>query len=98
MTSRIVLRPQARAEVEAAREWYEQQAPGLGSRFVSALDDSLLRLAEQPLAHACVSGDLRRAHLRRFPYAVFFRTRGDEVVVVAVMHGRRHPQRWRSRR
>jgi hypothetical protein len=36
--------------------------------------------------------------VRRFPYAVYFRPIGDEIVVLALMHGRRLPRRWRSRR
>lgn len=98
MTQRIVFRPQAQAEVEAARRWYERESAGLGSRFASAVDEALGRLVERPLAFPCVSGDIRRALLKRFPYAVFFRARESEIVVVAVMHGRRHPRRWRSRR
>ena len=43
-------------------------------------------------------GETRRALVRRFPYAIYFRPVSDEVVVLAVMHGRRLPRRWRSRR
>ena len=98
MTPRIVFRPQAQAEIEAAREWYERESLGLGSRFVSAVDDALGRLVDRPLAFPCVRRDVRRALLRRFPYAVFFRVRESEIVVVAVIHGRRHARRWRTRR
>jgi plasmid stabilization system protein ParE len=45
-----------------------------------------------------VHHEIRRVRLRRFPYAIYFRVSGDEVVVLAVMHGRRHPRRWSSRR
>jgi plasmid stabilization system protein ParE len=36
-------------------------------------------------------------NLRRFPYSLFYRIIDDQVIVVACMHGRRHPRRWRSR-
>jgi plasmid stabilization system protein ParE len=36
--------------------------------------------------------------VRRFPYAIYFHAMPDEIVVLAVIHGRRHPRRWQSRR
>jgi toxin ParE1/3/4 len=50
------------------------------------------------LAYPRVKGDTRRAAVRRFPYAVYFRPIKDEIIVLAVMHGRRLPRHWRSRR
>jgi plasmid stabilization system protein ParE len=41
---------------------------------------------------------MRRALVRRFPYAIYFRAAPDEIVVLAVIHGRRHPRHWQSRR
>ena len=56
------------------------------------------RLLQNPLAYPRVKGETRRAVVRRFPYAVYFRPIGDEIIVLAVMHGRRLPRRWQSRR
>jgi len=36
--------------------------------------------------------------LRRFPYAIFYRSREAELLILAVMHERRDPRRWRERR
>ncbi|MGE0420709.1 MAG: type II toxin-antitoxin system RelE/ParE family toxin [Reyranellaceae bacterium] len=33
--------------------------------------------------------DLRRAPLRRFPYALYYSVEDDEVIIVALMHHRR---------
>jgi plasmid stabilization system protein ParE len=41
---------------------------------------------------------VRRALVGRFPYAIYFRATPNEIVVLAVIHGRRHPRRWQSRR
>lgn len=50
--------------------------------------------ASFPLVHRTV----RRALLRRFPYAVFFVEQGDaEVVVLAVLHQASDPARWQTR-
>jgi plasmid stabilization system protein ParE len=46
-----------------------------------------------------VYGETRRALLERFPYGIYFISAilNDEVIVLAVLHGRRHPRRWQSR-
>jgi plasmid stabilization system protein ParE len=41
---------------------------------------------------------IRRALLRRFPYAVYFAVDGDVVVVIAVLHASRDPAEWQRRR
>jgi plasmid stabilization system protein ParE len=46
-------------------------------------------LRENPLIYPIVDGDLRRAPLRRFPYALFYLIEDGEVIVVALMHHRR---------
>jgi plasmid stabilization system protein ParE len=93
---RLVLRPGAVAEVQAAAEWYEAERPGLGSRFLNELKARLLALAESPEAYAPWKIDprFRVGSLRRFPYAVFFRIEGDVVRVFAVAHTRRRPGYW----
>jgi plasmid stabilization system protein ParE len=42
--------------------------------------------------------DIRKAPLRRFPYVVYVVVLGTGISVLAVIHGRRHPRRWQSRR
>jgi plasmid stabilization system protein ParE len=34
---------------------------------------------------------------RRFPYLIIYRVFPDFISVVAVIHGKRHPRRWKSR-
>ena len=63
----------------------------------SNLDHAVECIASNPLAFPAVHGETRRAVVRRFPYGVYFRVIGDDVVVTAVMHGRRLPRRWQSR-
>jgi plasmid stabilization system protein ParE len=54
-------------------------------------------IAEHPLRYPVVRRNTRRALLRRFPYAMYFRIYDDVIVVVACMHGRRNPRRWQLR-
>ena len=69
-----------------------------GEEFARALSETIARILENPDAFLQVRGETRRAILRRFPYAVLFRVTVDNIVALAVTHGRRHPRRWHSRR
>lgn len=65
MTRRLVLRPQAEAELLDARDWYEDQRPGLGSTYGTEVERVLGGILQTPLAYARVQGEIRRALLRR---------------------------------
>lgn len=89
--------PAARLEVIAAQDWYEREARGLGDQFRAELEVQLTRIAENPLQFMQMLDDVRRARLRRFPYALFFRLLDDGIFVIACFHSRRDPLIWRSR-
>ena len=98
MSRPVVFRPQAEAEVLAARTWYDAQRPGLGDEFAAAFDRALNLVTTSPESFPKVHGETRRALLRRFPYALYFRLLPSALLVLAVVHGRRDPRVWRSRR
>ena len=97
MTRRFIVRPLAEADLEDAARWYEDERAGLSERFLSDVDRTIARISERPFEFPAVSGDVRRAMLHTFPYAVYFRTSGEAVVVLAVLHLRRNPKVWRGR-
>ncbi len=72
MTPRFSFRPGARAEIRAARRWYEAQVPGLGRAFLAELDATLAFVRQHPAMYEAIESDgaLRRALLHRFPYAL----------------------------
>ena len=78
-------------ELLDAQAWYEEEGVGLGAVFAAAVEATVTAFLQNPLAYPRVKGDTRRAIVRRFPYAVYFRPAGDEIIVLAVMHGRRNP-------
>jgi len=98
VTPRLVFRPEAEAELLDARDWYEAERVGLGAVFAAAVETTITSVLQNPLAYPRVKSDTRRALVRRFPYAVYFRPTDDEIIVLAVLHGRRNPRHWRSRR
>ena len=94
----LILRPAAAADIEDAITWYEQQRSGLGTEFLEAVNLALGAIAENPRLGTVIRRNTRRALLRRFPYGIYYRIYSEVIVVVACIHGRRDPKRWRSRR
>jgi len=97
VTYTVVFRPQAEEEARAAQRWYEEQQPGLGARFAGAIGEAIQRIVSNPSAFPVVHDEIRRAVVRRFPFGIYFRIHAEDLVVLAVMHGRRDPRRWQSR-
>ena len=94
---RLLVRPDAAADIDEAFQWYQQQRQGLGEEFLAALRSTLTVILAHADLYPVIRRDTRRALLRRFPYGVFYRVYPDVIVVVACMHARRDPKRWRSR-
>jgi plasmid stabilization system protein ParE len=92
-----ILRPAAAADVEEAWRWYESRREGLGDEFLEVVGETLEAVRVHPEAAPVVHRDIRRRLLTRFPYGLFYRLIGGQVVVVACFHASRSPRVWRSR-
>jgi len=94
----VIFTPFARQELIDARDWYENKSPGLGRVFLAAVDVAVERIAANPAQFPIVHKNIRRALLRRFPYALMFVTEADgSVTIIACFHGSRDPARWQRR-
>jgi toxin ParE1/3/4 len=94
----LIVRPLAEADVQEASDWYEEREPGLGSRFVDEVRDTLVRVRHMPLQFPDIGRGMRRALLRRFPYAIYFILRDENrVAILAVLHQHRNPGVWKKR-
>jgi plasmid stabilization system protein ParE len=94
--------PGARADLLAARRWYDEQAPGLGQEFGLVVREALTRIVATPLASPAWPGidaslGVRRKVMQRFPYAVAYYLEHDAVIVAAVAHTSRSPRYWLAR-
>jgi plasmid stabilization system protein ParE len=89
--------PEAEDDVDTAYGWYEGQRAGLGDQFLEALRELVDRLQDNPQLYGVFRRDIRAAPLRRFPYVVYYRDRGSDILVIAVQHGRRSSRAWRGR-
>lgn len=76
---------------------YERQRIGLSRAFVQQVDALLDRVRLNPMQYQIVHREVRRAIPRRFPYGVFYRIDGLEVLVFAVVDLHRDPSIWQDR-
>lgn len=93
----VHIRPSAAADVEDAALWYDGQGSGLGAQFLAEVASSLVRISDNPRQFGILHRETRRCLLRRFPYGLFFRVSGEDVIVVACFHASRDPRRWQAR-
>ena len=83
--------------MEDAARWYERQNEGLGDEFLDEVLETFDAISENPYLYAVVHRKTRKVLTNRFPFAIYYRIEEDSVVVLAVMHGSRHPKRWKER-
>lgn len=70
MSLKVVLRPEAEADLLEAHEWYEEQQAGLGEAFSDAVEAAITRIETMPQMYAIVLRNVRRAKLREFPHLI----------------------------
>ncbi len=93
----LIFRPEVREELDDAYSWYEGQQSGVGDDFLICVDETLARILQVPESYPVIYRDVRRAVVRRFPYAVYYRIVSEGTLVIAIFHGRRDPKAWQKR-
>jgi len=90
----VVYRRKVGRDLAGGYGWYSAQRDGLGEEFLAAVDAAFDTIERFPEIFARVHGEVRRAIVSRFPYAVFYRIETKRVVVLAVIHTARDPKVW----
>ena len=80
-----------------AAQFYNRQRPGLGGEFADAVDAAVAVMAERPGRFRLLEDGVRRCLLKRFPYSILFREKGDAIQILAFKHHARHPEYWKHR-
>ena len=89
--------PDADEEFREAVRYYENEAPGVGLRFVAEVRRGLTFITENPYAATAVGSGIRRKVLNHFPYSLLYAVESELIVIVAVAHQKRRPSYWRGR-
>ncbi len=98
MSKSVRLLLPAEQEMYDAARFYQLQAPGLGDEFLNCVEQALRRIMEAPERWPIAHATTRRLILSRFPFSLLYRIDPDEIVILAVMHQKRRPSYWLSRK
>lgn len=96
MTRLVRFLDAAELELNEATDFYDLESPGLGSVFLDDLEHALAQVVEFPSAAPALNG-VRKRLLTKFPYALLYSLRDDEIRILAVAHQRRRPFYWQGR-
>lgn len=97
MSARLVIGPQAEQDLQSAIEWYNGQKPGLGIDFLDEVRVCINGIREHPEFHSPIHKKFRRALVKRFPYAIYYKIVKQTVEILAIVHYSRRPSVWRRR-
>lgn len=89
--------PRAEEEFLHGAQYYEEQDPGLGTRFIEAVKVAVRVASANSSIHRKIFRDCRKCRVVRFPYSLIFRELNDTIQIIAVMHMKRRPGYWRER-
>ncbi len=88
---RVRLTEPSVGDLAETRDHYRAIGEDLEQRFFDQLDLVVDRLLTFPNGAPPVDGfpGVRRARMRQFPYGVFYRLDGDDILILRVLHTRR---------
>jgi toxin ParE1/3/4 len=97
MTFQLKVKPKAEEDIALGRDYYQEIRPQLAIDFLLEIDRCIELILSNPLRRAVVFKDIRRLHLKRFPYVISYFVEGDLAIVIAVTHNRRQSREWKVR-
>ena len=79
-------------DIKEASSWYKATDTKLEKRFVEAIEKTIMKLQAWPKAYSIRYKNVRIAHPPIFPYAIHFYIDDaqNRIVIIAIIHGRRH--------
>ncbi|MBI4595195.1 MAG: type II toxin-antitoxin system RelE/ParE family toxin [Candidatus Tectomicrobia bacterium] len=90
--------PEAEAEFNEAVDYYDGTQEDLGLEFAEEVYTTIENICQFPLAWTPFSQNTRRCLLKRFPYGEVYQSRGNEIIIMAVMQLNRKPDYWHKRK
>lgn len=91
MKYRVIVRPEAEDDLKEAYSWYEDKRTGLGHDFLLQVDAGLNFIARYPTIHPIEYKGTRKHLIKRFPYKIIYLVQNEQIIILAVIHGRRSP-------
>jgi plasmid stabilization system protein ParE len=87
----------AQQELDETVEYYNNELPGLGDKFLLEVLSSLERIQQFPEAWHPFTQNSRRCQTRRFPYGIAYQILESEILIVALANLHPKPGYWLDR-
>lgn len=97
MIYRLQILSEAAVDIKEITLWYKKIAPALGKRFLNELYEGFDKIITNPKVWFNIAIHVRRFTLSHFPYMIMFKVQDDVIIVFAVIHTRRNPEKWKKR-
>lgn len=97
MTYTLRFLPKVEDDVIGGYVWYEAKSMGLGEEFLRMFYTCAGEIPRNPLLYPKVYGEFRRCLLRRFPYAIYFMIKDNQIIVFGTFHCARDPRTIRTK-
>ena len=94
---KVIFHPGASEDYAAAFAWYYSRGTALASDFEREIERGIRLISQNPLRWPSYDNERRRLIVRKFPYSIIYELHVEDVVVLAVAHGKRKPDYWRDR-
>ncbi|MGB5288766.1 MAG: type II toxin-antitoxin system RelE/ParE family toxin [Ignavibacteriaceae bacterium] len=94
---KFTFHPDASFELSQSVNYYEEQQSKLGLKFLEEIYSSIQRIVEYPIAYPVYSKNTRKCITNRFPFAIIYQIRKDEIFITAITHLARKPGYWGER-
>ena len=90
--------PAAESEHLETAAYYESKLAGLGAAYLMEFQAAVNRILQEPsLYQIAKCPNIRKANLRRFPFAIIYRQKDTAVQLLAISHFRHRPEHWAGR-
>lgn len=90
---KIIILEQAISEIADSCLYYNEELPGLGFEFEEEVFQLLELIQDNPLLFPVKFAHIHEAVVTRFPFVVNYEVSGKQIIVSAVFHAKRHPDK-----
>ncbi len=100
MLYKVKIDQEAMLDLQEIIEWYNQQAQGLGARFLKQITSQINSLKKTPFVYANRYADVRCMIIKKFPFMVHYKIDSDQklIIIFAIFHTSRNPKIWEERK
>ena len=95
---KVIILEQAISEIADSCSYYNEKVSGLGYEFEEEIFQMIEIIKENPFLFPIKFVNIHEAVLLSFPYVVNYEVWGKQIIVSAVFHTKRHPDKKIKRR